>query len=60
VRAGGAHAAVPEEETCVGLDHPVGVAIDAWSVGHGVVDVGFGGGIEFEISRRGSRRIRVI
>jgi hypothetical protein len=41
VRAGSAHAAVPEEETCVGLDHPEGVATGAWRVGHGVVDAGF-------------------
>ena len=38
VRAGSAHAAVPEEEACVGLDHPEGVATGAWRVGHGVVD----------------------
>jgi hypothetical protein len=54
VRAGSAHAAVPEEQACVGLDHPEGVATGAWSLGHGVVDVGFGGGIEFGISRKGS------
>jgi hypothetical protein len=51
--AGSAHAAVPEEETCVGLDYPEGVAIGAWSFGRGFVDVGFGG-IEFEILRKGS------
>ena len=50
VRAGSAHAAVPEEEACVGLDHLEGVATGAWSFGHGVVDVGFGGGIGLEIS----------
>ena len=43
VRAGSAHAAVPEKEACIGLDHPEGVATGAWSLGHGVVDVGFGG-----------------
>jgi hypothetical protein len=41
VRAGSAHAAVPEEQACVGFDHPEGVATGAWSLGHGVVDVGF-------------------
>lgn len=51
VRAGSAHAAVPEEEACVGLDHPEGVATGAWRVGHGVVDAGFWGGIGFEIFR---------
>jgi hypothetical protein len=42
VRAGSAHATVPEEEACVGLDHPEGVATGAWSFGHSVVDVGLG------------------
>jgi hypothetical protein len=32
------------------------VAIGAWGFGHGVVGVGFGGGIEFEISRKGQCR----
>ena len=64
MRAGSAHAAVPEEEACVGLDHPERVATGAWRVGHGVVDVGFWGGIGFEIFlRKGnadSRRTTVI
>jgi hypothetical protein len=55
VRAGSAHAAVPEEETCVGLDHPEGVATGAWRVGHGVVDVGFWAGIGvLRFSRKGN------
>ena len=59
VRAGSAHAAVPEEEACVGLDHPEGVATGAWRVGHGVVDVGFWGGIGFEIfAQKQSRQLK--
>jgi hypothetical protein len=45
VRAGSAHAAVPEEEACVRLNHPERVATGASTLGHGVVDVAFGGGI---------------
>lgn len=36
VRAGSAHATVPEEEACVGLDHLERMATGAWRVGHGV------------------------
>ena len=36
VRAGSAHAAVPEQEACVGFDHLERVATGAWRVGHGV------------------------